>query len=155
MGKGQFKEGTLQIPYKAKTGEKVTCSIVCTNTDWEPLTYVHCKGVWVLASDPEGKNVVAQGEVEFDLWTYADVTLSATFTMPNFDVYVGALLYQWIGDHWVLVDSTIMIPIDNPDYPPWWSFWELTLFGLKVYQWMIIGLGVTLAGVMIGVAARR
>jgi hypothetical protein len=108
-----------------------------------------------LSSDSEGRNVVARGEAEFDLWTYADVRVSATFTMPNFDIYVAALLYQWTGEDWVLVDSTMPLPIDNPDYPPWWSFWELKLFGLKVYQWMIIGLGVTLAGVMIGVAGRR
>jgi hypothetical protein len=155
MGKGQFKEGTLQIPYSARTGETVTCSIVCTNTDTIPFTYVHCKCAWVLSSDSEGRNVVARGEAEFDLWTYADVRVTATFIMPNFDVYVAALLYQWTGEDWVLVDSTMPLPIDNPDYPPWWSFWELKLFGLKVYQWMIIGLGVTLAGVMIGVAGRR
>ncbi len=148
MGRVEFRLGSFRIPFQAKTGEEVSCEIVVTNTDDIPLTWVRSKVVWEIATDSEGRNIIDRGSIELDVWTYADAHIYATFIMPPYDIFVGVKLYQLVDDQWILVDSTVFIPIDNPEYPTLWMFWEKELFGLKIYQWMLIGMAI-MVGVLI------
>ena len=150
MGRAEFRLGSMHVPFKAETGEKVSCDITVGNTDPEPLTYVHCKCVWIISKDEEGQEIIDSAEIEFDVWTYSDVVVTFTFRMPAIDVYVGAVLYQLINDNWQIVDSTAMIKVDNPAYPPWWL---QKFLGLEIYKWLLIAS--IIGGLVIGYSATR
>jgi len=164
LGKALFRyPHTVDIPQTAKTGEKVECNIYVINDDPTPIfpttDVVHCRIVVIFAKDSEGKNVVDQVEGEFDAvkdWMGNNLTvLTLTFIMPPYDLFLGFFLYQAKEGQWVLVDSTAFLPIDNPDYPSIWEFWMLEFWGLKVWQWMLIGMGGLLAETIILSATRK
>lgn len=157
MGRVEFKTGTFRIPHTAKTGDPVRCSIEAKNIDPWPFTFVHAKHVWKISSDPEGRRIIGVGESEFDAYTYTQYELYATFIMPAIDIWVAVELWQLVDDTWLLMASTAYIPIDNPDYtPPAW--WQKQLYGLKLYEWAIIGLipiGALAVGTIIGKSSSR
>ncbi len=142
MGRVEFGAG-VTVPQTARTGQLLECKIPVKNVDTEPLTYVHCKVVGVVAYDREGRQVYGKGEAEFDAWTYMDYTITLTFVMPYYDVYVGFELWQVVEDRWVLVDSTAYLLVDNPDWPPVWMQ-NICIPGtnlcMPLWQWLVVGM---------------
>jgi hypothetical protein len=153
MGRVHFwSEKAVEMPYQARTGETIIIrAYVVNDNPWGSCD--HCKIVIQIASDSQGKSIIANIEGEFDACStpLGNVTeVETNFVMPNYDIWVGFFLYQLVDKEWRLADSTAFLQIDNPEWPPpLWGFWNWKFLGIELYKWAILWLSVTLAGVMI------
>jgi len=160
MGTVHFRRpGPAEIPYKAKTGDEVVFKVHVIN-DNMPLVpgiipdCVKCRLRIIIAADEKGEKILDVGDFMFSAcclyWKGEETIVQGSFEMPAIDIYIAFELYQSIEEQWKLVDSTIFLKVDNPDWPPSIiNFFTWKILGLEFYKWMIICLCVGLAGVVI------